>query len=55
MYGIDHIQVKHQRSMAKLEKERREAARKRKSEVVRWDRSLTRLKTMLQRSMQSTV
>jgi hypothetical protein len=49
MHGIDQLRMQHERSMAKLEKERRSAAKKRKSEVVRWDRSFSRLKTMLQR------
>lgn len=51
MHDIEQLRIQHQRSMAQWEKERRNAARKRKNEVVRWDRSFHRLKTMLQRSL----
>ncbi|WP_153305593.1 hypothetical protein [Oceanidesulfovibrio indonesiensis] len=51
MHDIEQLRIQHERSMAQWEKERRSAAKKRKNEVVRWDRSFNKLKTMLQRSM----
>ncbi len=47
MYGVEHLQHVHQQTMAQLNREQRYAARKRKAESVRWERSLDKLKSLL--------